>query len=65
MYAIRNKRTKKWLYGTDYRYSPPHQRTSKNKVCVFEDYKTAELEFKFRGCGNDYEIALIKIEAEE
>lgn len=28
MYAIRNKKTGLWLYGTDYRYNPPHQRTS-------------------------------------
>lgn len=24
-YAIRNKRTKKFISGTDYRYNPPHQ----------------------------------------
>lgn len=27
-YAIRNKKTKKYITGTDYRYDPPHQMTS-------------------------------------
>lgn len=27
-YAIRSKRTKKYITGTDYRYFPHHQRTS-------------------------------------
>ena len=29
MYAIQNIRTGKFVYGTDYRFYPPHQRTSK------------------------------------
>ena len=28
LFAIRNKRTKKLITGTDYRYNPPHQRTN-------------------------------------
>lgn len=27
-YAIRNKKTKRYITGTDYRYYPPHQRTN-------------------------------------
>lgn len=31
MFAIQNIKTGKFLYGTDYRYRPPHQRTSNTK----------------------------------
>ena len=65
MYAIRNKKTKKWVYGTDYRHRHPkkdgrpsfQQRTSFNQALTFEDIPSADLEFKIRGCGRDYEIA--------
>lgn len=61
MYAIRNKRTKKWLFGTDYRYSPSHQRTSENRAIVFEDYDHAKAEFRHRECGKAYEIVPVKL----
>jgi len=61
MYAIINKRTKKWLYGTDYRYSPNHQRTSHERVLVFEDFESAKAEFIVRKCGKDYDIVPIAV----
>lgn len=63
MWAIRNKRTRKWLYGTDYRYRPFHQRTSRDRVLVFGNNLEANIEFKHRQCGKDYEIVLVRIEA--
>lgn len=36
MYAIRNKKTGLWLYGTDWRYTPPHQRTSEDRIQTWE-----------------------------
>ncbi len=61
MYAIRNKRTKKWLFGTDRRYSPWHQQTSENRAMVFEDFDHAKSEFMFRRCGKAYEIVPVKM----
>ena len=63
MFAIRNKRSMKWLYGTDYRWHPPHQRTSEDKLLIFEDYEEAESQFRWRKCGKDYEVVAIRIEA--
>lgn len=64
-YAIRSKRTKKWVYGTDYRYHPWHQRTSAEKALVFDDYKLAKLAFEARRCGKAYEIVPVRIEVIE
>lgn len=61
MYAIRNKRTKKWLYGTDYRRCPPIQRTSFNQAITFEDLEEAEHQFKRRQCGKDYVIVEVEL----
>lgn len=60
MFAIINTRSERWLYGTDFRYHPPHQRTSKNQMLTFEDKETAKFEFKRRQCNKDYRIAVLK-----
>ena len=65
MYAIRNKRTLKWMYGTDYRYHPPHQRTSIFRAMLFEHYEDALNEMRWRRCGKDYEIVPVMLEALE
>lgn len=66
MWAIRNKRTKKWLYGTDFdRNGRPQQRTSFDMVMTWDEYKYAEMDFKWRRCGKDYEIVPIRIEVVE
>lgn len=64
MWAIRNKRTKKWLYGTDYSYcdGKPRQRTSFDRCMIFDSYETAVLEFRIRECGVNYELVLVKVE---
>ena len=62
-YAIRNKRTKRFITGTDYRYVPPHQRTSDN-VCVplifndltlYQQIRRREISFR------NYEVVTIDI----
>lgn len=68
-YAIINKRTKKYVYGTD--YSRDHvtkdgkhtknQFTSFGSAIVYADLRGAELGFENRGCGQDYEIQEVKI----
>jgi hypothetical protein len=65
MYAIRNKRTKRWLYGTDYRRCPPTQRTSHNEAITFEDWIDAEHQFRMRKCGKEYEIVKVKLIIDE
>ena len=62
MWAIRNKRTKKWLYGTNFdRNGRPQQRTSFEWVMTWDEYNRAEIEYQRRRCGKDYEIVPVKI----
>lgn len=56
MYAIINHKTEKFVYGTDYRYNPPHQRTSFNKMLTFSSRKEAENEMDLRKCNDDYTV---------
>ena len=65
MYAIRNRRTRKWVYGIDYRYWPRHQRTSDFKALLYEHYEDALNDFKWRDCGKQYEIVPVRLEALE
>ena len=64
-YAIRNRKTKKFVTGTDYRYNPPHQITSKDCAYIYEDEDYAIHGKNFRCCGKDYEIVPVRIEAIE
>ena len=59
-YAIQNQRTKKFVTGTDYRYNPPHQITSKTTGLMFEDDEAVMHAFKNRHCGKDYQIVEIE-----
>jgi hypothetical protein len=61
-YAIRNRRTKKFVTGTDYRYFPPHQITSTDSAYIYEDEECAIHGKNIRGCGKDYEIVPVMIE---
>ena len=65
MFAIRNKRTGTWLYGTDYRYMPHKQRTSEDRAQTWETREDAEYEFRHRQCGKDYEVVPVRIEVLE
>jgi len=66
MWAIRNKRTKKWLYGTNFdRNGRPYQLTSFDCVMTWDEYSGAEIEYRQRRCGKDYELVPIKIEVAE
>lgn len=76
MYAIQNKRTKKWVYGTDFRST--HKRSKKFKdpwkskwghrqftsfdmALTWDDLEYTKYEFFHRGCGEDYEIVEVKL----
>ena len=60
MYAIQNIKTGKFVYGTDYRYYPRHQFTSKNRMLTYETDLAAWLDFHKRDCGKDYRIVVLK-----
>ena len=45
MFAIQNIKTGKFLYGTDYRYLPPHQRTSNTKTLTYSSIAEAAQDF--------------------
>ena len=61
MYAIQNIKTGEFVYGTDYRYRPPHQRTSKTKRLIYSSIAEAAHDFWFkRKCGKDYRIVVLK-----
>jgi hypothetical protein len=61
MYAIQNIRTGKFVYGTDYRFYPPHQRTSKTKLLTYSSLAEAAHDFWVkRKCGKDYRIVVLE-----
>ena len=60
MYAILNIKTSKFLYGTDYRYFPPHQRTSRNQALTYDSLARAKADFRGRRCGKNYRVVCLK-----
>lgn len=60
MFAIQNIKTGKFVYGTDYRYSPPHQRTSFNQYFVYCSLADAKIDFKVRKCCKDYRVVSLE-----
>lgn len=59
-YAIQNKRTKKFVFGTDWRFSPPHQITESEVGMIFTEKFDAEITMSVRKCGKEYEVVEIK-----
>lgn len=64
MYAIQNIKTKKFVFGTDYRYfnkaRKHNQRTSRNKMLTYDDFESAAMDFRTRKCGRNYRIVVLK-----
>lgn len=60
MFAIQNQKTKKFLYGTDYNYNPPRQRTSRNRMKTYETLADAFWDFTSRRCGKCYKVVCLK-----
>lgn len=65
MYAIQNKKTKKFVCGTDRRYNPYHQITSNDAALTYEYDFEVETDFKIRQCGKDYKIVKVEIKVLE
>lgn len=63
LFAIRNKRTKKLITGTDYRYNPPHQRTNPFLPPLLFTEATLYREVRHRMISSRYyEVVTINIE---
>ena len=65
MWAIRNKRTRKWLFGTWWQNGRVIQRTSDDMAMIFETEEYAKNEMRWRKCGKDYEAVPVRIEVLE
>ena len=59
-YAIQNRRTGKFVVGTDWRFSPPHQRTNAHAGMMFSERFDAEMTMVNRGCGGEYRVVEVK-----
>lgn len=66
MFAIINRKTGKFVYGTDYRYNPPHQRTSEEQLLTYETEEAAELDLRCRRASHSkYRIVKIEVKVLE
>lgn len=61
MYVIMNSKTKKYLYGTDFNYTPHRQRTANDCAIIFSSEADARSEYRRRQCGKTYVICKIGI----
>lgn len=61
MFAIKNTKTGKWVYGTDYRRNPRHQRTSSEQALTYPFQQFAQADFNVRGCCKDYKIVEVEL----
>lgn len=61
VYAIKNTRTGKWMYGTDFRRNPRTQRTSSEKAMLFDEEMDAVEQFRYRQCGKDYKVVEVEL----
>lgn len=62
MFAIRSKRDKRWVYGTDYRYSKPKQRLSHENVKIYSERIHAKSDMILRQINmKNYEIVEVEL----
>lgn len=59
-YAIQNRRTGKFVTGTDWRFSPPHQITEFEVGMLFTEKIDAVMTMDRRRCGDDYRVVEVK-----
>ena len=66
MFAIINRKTGKFICGTDYRYNPPHQITSDERLITYQSEKAAELDLRCRRASHSkYRIVKIEVKVLE
>lgn len=59
-FAIQNTKTKKFVTGTDYRYSPARQFTHKDIGLLWGNKTFCEMNYIHRQCGKTYEVVEVK-----
>lgn len=60
-WAIKNTNSGKYLYGTDYRYDPPHQRTAKEIARMYHTEESALNDLVRRRCGTNYHVVEVEL----
>ena len=60
-WAIKNTKTGKWLYGTNFGHGHNTQNTSHNRIQTWENRELAEAEFRWRKCGKGYKVVPVEI----
>ena len=60
-WAIKNTRTGKWVYGTNFRTTPHQQHTSENRALMFEEEMDAISEMRHRQCSKDYKVVEVEL----
>lgn len=61
MYAIKNKRTGRYVYGTDRRRTVFTQLTSAEQALTYESRQRAETDMLLRKCGKDYSVVRVQL----
>ena len=62
MFAIKNKRTGEWVFGTNWRCSPPRQRLHPEQAVTYRTRGLAESDFKNRECHEStYKIVAVEL----
>ena len=61
-YVIINKKTNRFLTGTDYRYTPPHQITSDSSMLTFDTMYEACAALRSHACNSNYVVALVTVD---
>lgn len=62
-WAIMHK-SGKYVKGTDWCYSPPHQRLTLDAPLLYETLTEARLAFQSRRCNKNYSIVWVKVVTE-
>ena len=65
MYAIQNRRTKKYMTGTDFRMTPHRQFTSHDEAKTYGRLISAARDFQSRQCGVEYRIVSVSLSVME
>jgi hypothetical protein len=66
MFAIMKKKTGEFVYGTDYRYSPPRQKVNKDQMITYDEKIYADADFLNRRCSKaSYKVVKISVKIED
>lgn len=61
IYAIQNKRTKRFYFKMDYRFEPPRHRTDPELAKLFFSKYSADVELKIKNFNREYKVVPVKV----